>query len=60
MSAHDVDMAEGTFVPSEDQMRNALSTVAQDSSLSADAKKQWSVRIKGFFAKLNSHNAVAL
>ena len=49
---HETQLAEGAAAYSSEQMQAAISIVARDSALSAEKKKEWTGRIKAFWATL--------
>ena len=49
---HQAQLAEGSGAYSESEMKKALNYIKQDSSLSADKKKEWCGRTKAFWAAL--------
>ena len=53
-SIHKHEMAEGAGCYSQDNLRKALATITSDTKLSAELKKQWTIRIKAFWAKMQN------
>ena len=49
---HQDELAEGSGAYSDDRMKKALTTISNDTKLSAEHKKRWSNRVKAFWAKL--------
>ena len=49
---HKHELAEGGGCYSQENLRKALATIANDVKLNAELKKRWSTRIKAFWAKM--------
>ena len=49
---HSTEMAEGTMDMAGGQLQRALTEISNDDKLTADQKRTWMVRIKGFWSKI--------
>jgi len=56
---HANELSEGDVGDTQMQLQKALTHVANDSKLSAELKRNWSTRIKAFWAKIKGGGSVA-